>query len=256
MMKVNLKLIKAIKNLNREFRNNHKLKIDENKIRIGRSHSLSYVFEREIALVLAKIYPSHLILVDYPITLLDGNGKILKKKGKNKNGNKKNVQPIYPDILVVKGIAVNKEGNKYIKEKDNGIIEAIFDLKLDLGHVNTIHQNENLKLRESLISNAKSCKFKYIVGGYDGEAKKINKDLGTLQARFKEKLKRVSLVCTSANHSERKTEYIKMMKEHGYEVLFLLDEKTHPNTSINISKDIENQIKKNAETINNIFKLS
>jgi len=127
------KIIGGLKKLNAEFRENHKLKINTDKVRIGRSNSVSYIFEREIAKILSEKYPQYLFLVDYPISLLDADNNILTYK----NGDEtKNVQPVYPDILVVSGIEVTKsDSGDYSSTNNNSQVIALLDLKIDLGYV-------------------------------------------------------------------------------------------------------------------------
>ncbi len=256
-------IIKALKELNNEFRKNHYLKINTDKVRIGRSNSVSYVFEREIAKMLSEKYPQYLFLVDYPISLLDSEGSSLKYKDNRKT---KNVQPVYPDILVVSGIDISKsDSGDYSAEKKVGKVIALLDLKIDLGYVDLKYyegkesDKRSFAFRESNIKRAKKCRFNFIVGGYSEEEKKINKDIGKLSAYFPENdgLKRISIICTKTNSHNRHVEYCNTMKKFGYNVIFLL-EKCHPNSIEDISKkiyeEINNEKKKNL--INEIFILN
>ena len=127
------KIIGGLKNLNAEFRENHKLKTNTDKVRIGRSNSVSYIFEREIAKILSEKYPQYLFLVDYPISLLDADNNILTYKYGDET---KYVQPVYPDILVVSGIEVTKsDSGDYSSTNNNSQVIALLDLKIDLGYV-------------------------------------------------------------------------------------------------------------------------
>lgn len=255
------KIIGGLKNLNAEFRENHKLKINTDKVRIGRSNSVSYIFEREIAKILSEKYPQYLFLVDYPISLLDADNNILTYK----NGDEtKNVQPVYPDILVVSGIDVTKSySGDYSSTNNNSQVIALLDLKIDLGYVDLNYYEGNdsdkksFAFRESNINNAKKCRFNYIVGGYSVEEKKINKDIGKLRADFPENgsLKRISIICTKINSHDRHDNYYSKMKEFGYDVIFLLEE-CHPNTIDDIDNKIEEEINKKKDVINKVLNLN
>jgi len=252
------KIIEALKNLNNRFRENHKLKINTDKVRIGRSNSVSYVFEREIAKILSDKFPQYLFLVDYPISLLDAYNNILTY---NNGEETKNVQPVYPDILVVSGINVTKsDSGGYSATNNNGQVIALLDLKIDLGYVDLKYyegeksNKKSFAFRESNINKAKKCRFNYIVGGYSEDEKIINKDIGKLCAEFPENssLKRISIICTKVNSHDRHDNYCKIMKKFGYDVILLLEE-CHPNTIDDIGNKIEEEINKKKKVINNVL---
>lgn len=251
-------IINAIVNLNSEFKKNHELKINDpnSNVRIGRSSSVSHIFEREIATLLSTQYKEYLFLVDYPITLLDKDSKNLTHTQNNKTIK---VSTIYPDILVIKNISVkeNKQGN-FTKDNKNSEVVAIIDLKLDLGYVDLEYyrgcKNNNFQCRENNLRKSKKCSFNYITGAYSKAEKEINKSIGKLYATIPKSYKRISIVCTKQNSHNRHKEYEKIMTKLGYTVVFLLD-KCHPNTLDDITEIIKDEINDKRETLTKIFKL-
>ncbi len=247
-MLIHEKIKEALINLNREFIENHKLKLYDGSVRIGRSQALSHIFEREIAKKLAEIYPDYLFLVDYPISLINDGKKIDKQDKRN--------QPIYPDILITKGIKIKRNRQIYSVYKRKPKVIALLDLKIDIGYVDLKEYSKNgrFAIRENKINRAKKCNFNYIVGAYSQEEKDINKKVGDLYADITKDIKKISLVASKVNSHEKEFEYINKMEKFGYNVIFLLDN-YHPNTIENIEQNIRDEIDKKKKEINKIFKL-
>jgi len=239
-------ITEAIVSLHEGFMKNHKLKMKDSNVWIGRSNSLSYLFERSLATKLSEKFPEYLYLVDYPITMYSKEAKTLGT--------------IYQDIMIISGI--DKEG----KEKQGKII-AILDLKIDLGFLDIdyygLKKNEHGYIlsaetetkfikREKKINESEFCKFNYIVGGYSKKEKEINKEKGKLRADFKQPYKKISIVCTEKNDHNRKIMYEKLMRIKGYELLYLLKD-IHPNSFENETNEIKKEISNKREKINLIF---
>jgi hypothetical protein len=246
----------AVINLQNEFVKNHELKINDKQIRVGRSNSLSYIFERELACSLHNKFPNYAFLVDYPITLCDKTGVRIIKNGKK-------VPIIYPDILIVDKIE--------LKNKKEGVIEvnvvALLDLKIDLGFINLdnygisykkkkytapkINSSKNLK-REKYLNSANRVKFNWIVGAYSDNEKEYNKKYGDIYGILSDSIEKISIVCTRENDHGRVTIYDWVMKTLGYKVIFLLDQ-NHPNVAKGIENEIRKEMKSKSPIINEIF---
>ncbi|GEM_PF-6992152 len=246
-MLIHEKIKEALISLNSEFIENHKLKLGNSSVRIGRSQALSHIFEREIANKLSKVYPDYLFLVDYPISLIN-DGKELDKQDKRN-------QPIYPDILIVKGIKIKRNRQTYSVYKRKPKVIALLDLKIDIGYVDLKEYSKNgrFAIRENKIDRAKKCKFNYIVGAYSQEEKDINQNIGDLYADIPKDIKKISLVASKVNSHGKEFEYINKMENFGYKVIFLLDN-YHPNTIENIEQNIRDEIDKKKKDINKVLK--
>jgi hypothetical protein len=234
-------LINAVISLHEEFIESHRERKKERpKKRVwqGRGVSLSSVFEMEAAKNISEVYPKYHFLVDYPISIYK-NGTWLRT--------------IYPDILVLKNFNIDKNNKCEVV--------AIIDLKIDLGYANMeYYEEENdtkFSEKERDIREASLCKFNYIVGAYSDEEKKLNDDIGKLEAKMprKGKLKKIFIVCTKGNDHSRSERVEKALKEKGYKVLFLLDNKNlHPNSLEEKSRDFKKHILGKGTVIERIFK--
>jgi len=237
-------LIKAVISLQKEFQKSRtksrkQREKPEERVWQGRGNPLSSVFEFETAKNLSKIYTKYHFFVDYPITIY------------NKSGEK--LRTIYPDILVLK--------NFNLKKNDKCEVVAILDLKIDLGWANMKdYKEENdtkLSDKEKDIEEASLCKFNYIVGAYSDAEKKLNNNIGKLEAKMpgKGKLKKIFIVCTKGNDHSRSERVKKALKSKEYKVLFLLDDKNlHPNTTEEKSGDFKKHIQRKESEIKKTFK--
>ena len=153
-----------------------------------------------------------------------------------------------------------------------GNVVALLDLKIDLGYLDLSYynleetknkkskkviKNGNLKnsgflIREDKISKAKELKFNYIVGAYSDDEKDINNKKGPLYATISKGFKKISIVCSGKNHTERKKCFIDLMNKNGYSAVILMDD-IHPNTSDDQSDAIKKCLNKKKDIINNIF---
>ena len=235
------KIVKAIMNalmdLDNEYFKNHKLKKpSKSNVRIGRSNSVSYVFERKLAKRLGKVFRNYYFFVDYPITLYDKNNTKIKQ--------------VYPDIFVVKGLDMEKKDSE-------GKAVAIIDLKIDLGYLNLDHygiskdgrqienKNSNFVKREDALNKCDLGRFDYIVGAYSDEEKQINKEKGKLKVKIPKNILKISIISTKDNAHGRLEIYRKILEKQGYSVLFLLNEKTHLNSDHKLpEKIIDKQLPK------------
>ena len=234
-------LFKSVNSLHKSFQESHQKRLDEkNKERVwqGRGVSLSSVFEMETAKNISVLYPEYYFLVDYPISIY-----------KNETW----LRTIYPDILVLKNFNFNKNNKCEVV--------AIIDLKIDLGYANMEYYEEKndtkFSDKEKDIEEASLCKFNYIVGGYSDAEKKLNDDIGKLEAKMprKGKLKKIFIICTKGNDHSRSEDVKKALKEKGYKVLFLLDDKNlHPNSLEEKSGDFKKHIQGKEAVIKRIFK--
>jgi len=227
------KILLALQNsliaLNKEASKNHRKKIKNfGKVHIGRSPSLDSFIEIKIANELSKVYPFYDFYIDYPITLLDDKLEQFVKKQ----------QPIYPDIMVI--------------DRSKKELRAIIEIKLDLGHLN-IDRIKDSK-REEKILNAKNLRFNEVVGRYSKNECKAKKEI----LKISPSLQKIILIITKKNeHSyngvPKSKKYIEVMKELGYEVIFLLDT-IHFNTFENNSKIIVREIQDKRDLILNAFR--
>ena len=234
-------LFKSVNSLHKSFQESHQKRLDEkNKERVwqGRGVSLSSVFEMETAKNISVLYPEYYFLVDYPISIY-----------KNETW----LRTIYPDILVLKNFNFNKNNKCEVV--------AIIDLKIDLGYANMEYYEEKtdkkFSSKEKQIEEASICKFNYIVGGYSKEEKKLNVEIGKLEAKMpgKGKLKKIFIICTKGNDHSRSEKIEKILKKKEYNVLFLLDDKNlHPNSFEDMTKAFKKHIEGKKSLIEKAFR--
>ncbi len=233
-------LIKAVISLHKAFkesRKNRKKQREKPEERVwqGRGRSLSSVFEFETANKLSEVYPEYYFLVDYPISIYKRETWL---------------RTIYPDILVLKNLNVNKI--------DKCEVVAMIDLKIDLGWVDiNDYKSKKFAQREKEKRDATNCRFKYIVNAVSEEEKKSNKEIGKLKAKIpsKNKLKKIFIICSKMNHPERAKEFQALLKKNGgYKVLFLLDKHLHPNILEEKSESFKKHIQQKEAAIEKVFR--
>ncbi|MCK4422202.1 hypothetical protein KAW48_10425 [candidate division WOR-3 bacterium] len=234
-------LVNSVNSLHKNFQESHQKRLDEkNQERVwqGRGKSLSSVFEMETAKNISEVHPKYHFLVDYPISIYKGERRL---------------RTIYPDILILK--------NFNPKKNDKCEVVAIIDLKIDLGYANMEYYEEKtdkkFSSKEKQIEEASICKFNYIVGGYSKEEKKLNVEIGKLEAKMpgKGKLKKIFIICTKGNDHSRSEKIEKILKKKEYNVLFLLDDKNlHPNSFEDMTKAFKKHIEGKKSLIEKAFR--
>ena len=221
-------------------------------LRLGRSESVSRVFEVELSKALTKINEDLYFFIDHPVSLYDKNDCYMGKV-------------YYPDIMVVKGLNLDELENycdnkclnkKTLRKKPKefnsafqtkGELVAFLELKIDLGYVDIKKGNkQNGKLfqgnfvkkmtqREEDWSNADHVKCNYIVNPADSLERKLNTQVGKIEVHNNKTAKRFAFVSSRMNHGERVQPFLDFMETINYQTCFLL-ERHHPNSGL-ISQD-------------------
>ncbi len=214
----------SLKKLNKEVIKRKKEKLNNNtRVILGRSPSFSSFFESTLAKELSKVYPNFYFYVDFPIRILNEENKSIKNGG----------QSIYPDIMIV--------------DKENKLLKAIIEIKLDIGYVN-LDREENSK-RDNDFEKANKIRFNKLVGAYSREEKEENEEI---MLSISPKIKKIAIIVTKKNSHGREKGFEKILKKRGYTSIFLL-EKIHFNTMGDISKKIEEEVDEKKDTILNAF---